>query len=115
MGCVKEKKPRFTYDRKIEVKVRLNDKEKAKLDKDVSRTGLSREAYLRKLIMGSDIKELPPMDFHKALAELRDANVMLQEIIFRLSRNGSPDWWIFREWSRKIENGIAEIFQQIYR
>ena len=115
MGGAREKKPRFKYDRKIEVKVRLNEKEKAKLDKDVSRTGLSRETYLRSLIMGSDIKELPPMDFHKALAELRDADVMLQEIIFRLSRNGSPDWWIFREWSKIIENGIAEMIQQVYR
>lgn len=115
MGGAREKTPRFKYDRKIEVKVRLNDNEKAKLDKDVSRTGLSREAYLRKLIMGSDIKELPPMDFHKALAELRDVDVMLQEIVFRLNSNGSPDWWIFREWSKKIENGIAEMFQQIYR
>jgi hypothetical protein len=55
------------------------------------------------------------MDFHKALAELRDANVMLQEIIFRLARNDSPDWWLFREWSRKIESGIAEMIHQIYR
>jgi hypothetical protein len=114
MGGVREKKPRFKYDRKIEVKVRLNDNEKAKLDQDVSRTGLSREAYLRKLIMGSDIKELPPMDFHKALAELRDANVMLHKIIYSLDSKGSPDWWIFREWSKKIENGIAEMIQQIY-
>ena len=63
MGRTKEKKPRFKYDRKIEVKVRLNEKEKAKLDRDVSRTGLSREAFLRTLIMGRNVKELQPMDF----------------------------------------------------
>ena len=47
--------------RKIKIDLRLNESEAAMLNRDVEKSGLSREAYLRALIKHMPIKEKPPI------------------------------------------------------
>lgn len=56
--------------RNIEIKVRLNRKEAETLNKNVKKSGLSREAYLRHLIAGSVPREAPPVDYYAMMREL---------------------------------------------
>ena len=44
---------------KYEICLRLDEKEKERLETDAKRCGLTRNAYLRRLITGSEIKERP--------------------------------------------------------
>jgi hypothetical protein len=49
--------------RNIQIIVRLNAKEQQNLAKQVKKSGLSQEGYLRSLINGCVPKELPPPDY----------------------------------------------------
>ena len=57
-------------NRNYEIKVRLTQAEMVHLTRLVSTSGLSREAYLRKLISGVVPREAPPPDFFAMVREL---------------------------------------------
>ena len=57
-------------NRNYEIKVRLTQAEMVHLTRLVSASGLSREAYLRKLISGVVPREAPPPDFFAMAREL---------------------------------------------
>ena len=69
--------------RQRRVEVYLSDKEYDRLTRNVEKTGLTREAYLRQLIMNKQPKELPPMDFYDVLRELRQLNVNMNQIALK--------------------------------
>lgn len=56
--------------RNHDLHLRLNDDEYNKLCKLVSKSGLSREAYLRQLIAGLQPRDLPPPDFRPMMRQL---------------------------------------------
>ena len=60
----------YIRKRTHDLHLRLNDDELEKLNVAVAKTGLSREAYLRKLIAGHQPKELPPPDFRPMMRQL---------------------------------------------
>ena len=60
--------------RNIKITFRLNAKEQQQLKKNVKRTGLSQETYIRRLIEGYVPKELPPIDYHAMMRELNSMN-----------------------------------------
>lgn len=49
--------------REKRIKVRLNEKEKALLDRKVEQSGLSREVYMRKLLQKANILDRPQPDY----------------------------------------------------
>ena len=57
-------------NRNYEIKVRLTQAEMVHLTRLVSASGLSREAYLRKLISGVVPRKAPPPDFFAMVREL---------------------------------------------
>lgn len=59
---------------------RLNDQEYAKYLSQVKKTGLSQEAFLRKLITGCQVKEMPPLDYFKLIQELMRTGNNLNQI-----------------------------------
>lgn len=66
--------------RNIEVKIRLNQKEAVTLDNHVRLSGLTREAYLRQLILGYVPKPSPPPDFHPFMDEMHRVGNALSAI-----------------------------------
>lgn len=69
--------------RNIELKIRLNQKEASMLDNHVRLSGLTREAYLRQLILGYVPKSSPPPDFHKFMEEMHQVGNTLTAIALR--------------------------------
>lgn len=70
----------YIRKRSHDLHLRLNDDEFVKLNKAVAKTGLSREAYLRKLIAGQQPKELPPPDFRPMMRQLYYCGNSLNQI-----------------------------------
>lgn len=58
--------------RRNEIKVRLNDEELSNLTNQVLKSGLSREKFLRLVLSGNIIKELPPIAYYDLIKELND-------------------------------------------
>ncbi len=53
-----------------EIKVRLSDDELSNLTNQVLKSGLSREKFLRLVLNGNNIKELPPIAYYDLIKEL---------------------------------------------
>ena len=67
-------------DRNCAVLVRLTEEEKKKLKCCASAAGLKVEPYIRKLIMGVEVRPRPPDDFYKLLREINAIGVNINQI-----------------------------------
>lgn len=66
---------------------RLNDYEFSKLELDVSKSGLSRERYLRALIVNKEIKEQPSIDFYNLKNEFSAIGRNLNQLVKKANSN----------------------------
>ena len=57
--------------RNHQINVRLDEDELKKLEKKVSKSGLTREAYIRKVLNSSKVYPTPPVEFYDLIRELR--------------------------------------------
>lgn len=57
--------------RNHQINVRLDENELKKLEKKVAKSGLTREAYIRKVLNGSKVYPMPPVEFYDLIREVR--------------------------------------------
>ena len=74
--------------RDIRIQAWLNDAEKERLDCNIKKSGLSREAYLRSLINGYIPKELPSVDYHAMMKQLRAIGNRINQIAVKANTIG---------------------------
>lgn len=74
--------------RNIKITFRLNAKEHQQLKKNVKKTGLSQETYIRTLLDGYVPKELPPPDYHGMMRELNAIGNSINQIAARANATG---------------------------
>ena len=74
--------------RNIKITFRLNAKENQKLKKDVKKSGLSQETYIRTLLNGYAPKEMPPLDYHVMTRELNAIGNSINQIAARANTTG---------------------------
>ena len=73
------------------IRFRLSEEEADQLEKDVKRTGMSRENYLRVMAAMKRPRVRPPLDFAPVLRNLSDINLSLERLATEARRNGAPD------------------------
>ena len=71
--------------RQHKIEVRLNDEEYFKLEDTISKMETNRSEYLRKLIVGTRIKEKPPDEFYKYMKEFSLMGSNLNQIAERIN------------------------------
>lgn len=98
--------------RTIEIKVRLNRKEREMLDKKVKKAGLSREAYIRMLLRGVVPKEKPPADFYSMMRELREISTELHKIA-AVGKYQRFDDSQYQEECKKLNRAIVKIMKAV--
>lgn len=64
-----------------EIKIRFLDDELEVLNRKVRKTGMSREAYCREVLNGSEVKEGPSADVPLLLREVRQNSVLLDQLV----------------------------------
>lgn len=101
-------------EKPFEIKVRLPEKEFVKLNKNVAKTGLSREAYLRSLIANTVPKELPPMDFYDVLRELRQVSINMNQIALKANTLNLIDAPFYSECHKELQAAIGKIMRTVY-
>jgi len=94
----------YIRKRTHDLHLRLNDDELEKLNVAVAKTGLSREAYLRDLIVGQQPKELPPPDFRPMMRQLYYCGNNLNQIARKANALNMIDAQHYEE--------IVELFRQ---
>ena len=83
--------------RQHKIEVRLNDEEYFKLEDTISLMGTNRSEYLRKLIVGTLIKEKPPDDFYKYMKEFSLMGSNLNQIAERINTITKIEDWEYED------------------
>ena len=66
----------------------LNDKEFEAFEQKAKRSSRSREGFIRKAIQEVQIKELPPVDLHKLIWEIRRVGSNIDQILMIANTKG---------------------------
>ena len=78
-------------NRTARIKFWLNDKELKFLDKKAKKAGMSRSAYIRKLINESEVIPAPDIDYGYYRDEFRRIGIDLNEVMKRYNTFGTID------------------------
>lgn len=100
--------------RPIKIDLRLSSQELEYLNKNVRKTGLSREGYLRKLIYEIQPKESPPAEYFEILQDLRQINNNLNQIAVKANAIGFVDtaeYWKNVKW---LQKSVGRIMEALY-
>ena len=97
-----------------EVKTRLYPEELIILNRDVERSGLSREAYLRALIKKRPIKERPSPDLLMTLKQLQQINNNMNQIAIKAHSMGLVDATSYRQNVEMLTGVIGELLEVMY-
>lgn len=95
--------------RNIQIIVRLNAKEQQHLAKQVKKTGLSQEAFIRTLINGYVPKELPPPDYYAMMRELHAIGSNLNQIAAKANATGHIDRTVFQYEANRLRKAVLDI------
>ena len=83
--------------RQHKIEVRLNDEEYFKLEDTISLMGTNKSEYLRKLIVGTRIKEKPPDEFYKYMKEFSLMGSNLNQIAERINTITKIEDWEYED------------------
>ena len=100
--------------REIKIDLRLNASEAALLNRDVEKSGLSREAYLWSLIRNMPLKERPPMEFTEVLHGLRKIGGNLNQIAVVANAKGFIDTPAYWENVRWLQESVGKLVRGMY-
>lgn len=100
-------------NRTIEIKVRLNQKEAAVLNKKVEKSGLSREAYLRQLINSLVPQDAPPPDYYAMMRELYRIGNNLNQIAQKAHALNMIDIPQYKKAVEEFEFAVKEITEAV--
>ena len=97
--------------RNIKIDLRLNEQEMERLRRDVTRSGWSREKYLRALIEHSVIKKMPSMDLVAVLRNLQQINNNIALVANVKSFIDTAAYW---ENVDRLKKTIHELLEVMY-
>lgn len=95
--------------RKNEIKVRFTDEEYLQLNKMVEDSGLSREAFVRKRIVGIIPLGKPSEEYLEVIRQLRKIGNNINQLAVVANKSNSIDTMLFKEEVRKLTKEITEI------
>ena len=96
-----------------EVMLWLSEDEYNILKKNVEKTGLSMQAYLRKVIKGVQPKSLPPMELFDVLSELRRIGINMNQIAVKANTIGFVDTEEYWSNMKALEQAISDIKDEV--
>lgn len=99
--------------RGIPILVRLNAQEKQNLAKQVKKSGLSQEAFIRSLINGYIPKELPPPDYYSMMRELHAIGSNLNQLAAKANATGHIDKTVFQYEANRLKRAVQEIQEAV--
>lgn len=100
--------------RKIKIDLRLNEEEAEDLNRDVEKSGRSREAYLRALIRSSPLKERPSAELGAILKSLQQINNNMNQVALKANAKGFIDTEAYRENVRWLQDTVALLLKEMF-
>lgn len=89
--------------------IRLTEKEKSHLQKQAANAGLKMEPYIRKLIMGEEIRPRPPDDITKLIREIN----YIGHNINQITRKANAYDTVTQNELSEIQRLLGEIYREV--
>jgi hypothetical protein len=96
-------------NRDIKVTFRLNRAENERFKKQVKKSGLSQEAYIRHLLNGLVPTDAPPPDYYSMMRELHSIGTNLNQIAQKAHVLGAIDVKRYDENAAALNKAVVEI------
>lgn len=90
------------------LQVYLTEKEMKGLNDRIKKTGLTKSAYIRKIIKDIQPKERPHADYFEVLKVLRQISINMNQIALKANINGIINADAYWENSRRMQEVISE-------
>ncbi len=100
--------------RKIKIDLRLNEEEAEELNRDVEKSGRSREAYLRALIRSRPLKERPSVELGAILKSLQQINNNMNQVALKANAKGFIDTEAYWENVRWLQDTVALLLKEMF-
>ena len=100
--------------RKIKIDLRLNEEEAEELNRDVEKSGRSREAYLRALIRSRPLKERPSVELGAILKSLQQINNNMNQVALKANAKGFVDTAAYWENVRWLRDTVALLLKEMF-
>lgn len=102
---------RSVRKRPISFLLRLSESEYAHLMKQVEKTKLPRETYIRALIEGYTPKEMPPIDYFVMIRELHAIGNNLNQLAAKAHATGHLERAVFQEEADRLRRAVQQLQQ----
>lgn len=97
----------LTRNRNKDIKIRFTEDELEKMDNQVKLSGLAREAYIRSILLKSEVPNpIPPESFNTVIYHLRRIGNNMNQLAVIANKTGNIDW-------NKYKNDYDELNKQI--
>ena len=96
-------------NRNIKITFRLNRTENDRFKKQIKKSGLSQEAYIRHIINGLVPTDVPPPDYYNMMRELHSIGVNLNQIAQKANVLNVIDVKRYDENTRELKRAVVEI------
>lgn len=100
--------------RNIKIDLRLNEEEAEALNRDVEKSGLSREAYLRAMIRSRPLKERPSMELGTVLKNLQQINNNMNQVALKANSKGFVDTTAYWDNVRWLQETVAILLKEMF-
>ena len=102
-------------DRNQRVEIRLTKAEENALMRKVECSGLTKSAFIRSVLNGAEIKELPPVDYFEVLKNLRQINNNMNQIAVKANSSGMVDAIEYRRNVDWLQQVVGNLMEAIYK
>ena len=96
-----------------EVHLRLNNEEYAALERNREKCGLTQQTYLRKMCVGIQPREQPPVDYFRVLNALRQIGINLNQIAMVAHTERWMNEELYWENVKQLESQMQDLRNQI--
>lgn len=101
--------------RNREVILWLTEAEYDRLKRNAKKTGLSVQAYLRKLLAQIQPREAPPIEYFEVLKNLRQINHNMNQIAVVANAKGFVDTAAYWENMKALQQAVGLMMEGMYR
>lgn len=95
---------------KYKLCLRLNEKERERLERDAQRCGLTRNAYLRRLITGSEVRERPNQEIKALRTEIHQIGNNINQFTRMANACGANEADV-----QRIRQDMTQVYELMYR
>ena len=96
--------------KKYEICLRLDEEEKERLEQDAKRCGLTRNAYLRRLIAGSAVRERPNEEIKLLRTEIHQIGNNINQFTRMANACGADERDV-----QRIRQSMSQVYDLMYQ